>query len=402
MNLTDCDQTIESILLQADDQEAQRLFDELMRNSARIGLLRALETEVDMLCGPKYKPVEDQEFRRAGSEKGVAYINGEKTEINRPRVRTADNENSEEIRLETYRLASDQNNLFGLIKDAVAAGASMRGIGKCHGGAVKKSQASEMWIEASLEVFHEYRTRSLLSEDWVALMLDGVSLGRDKCAIVAIGIRADGTKQTLDFEVGASENATTCTALLERIVERGFGPPPDQRLLVLADGAKALKKATLKLWPDAVYQECLVHAERVTLGKLAKKYHEEVVVLFKNLRNAQGETDSEESFDELCEGVKQRNAKAGEDLEVRKDALLAFQRLGVPSTLNTTFLSTNLIENVFRNFRTHTKGIKRWQDDKMINRWVATGLLKAEEGFRKVSGHKDIPILLEKLKAQKS
>lgn len=396
MNLNELDPTIEQLLLQADDQEAQRLFDELMKHSARMGLLRAMEREVDLLCGQKNKPSEDQEFKRAGSEQGVAYINGEKHGIRRPRVRTSEpGQPSEEVPLETYKLGRQQSNLFGQIKDAVAAGATMRGLENCHGGAVKKTQASEMWQEASLEVFHEFRSRSLMGGEWIAIMLDGVFLGSDKCAIVAIGIQTDGAKQVLDFEIGASENASTCTTLLERLVERGFGPGEGRRLIAICDGSKALRKAVHKIWPDVIYQECLVHTQRVTLDKLPKKYHEEVNALFSILRNAQGAKDSKEAFDELCDWVTSRNELAGQNLREREASLLAFQQLGVPSTLNTTFLSTNLIENVFRNFRAHTKGVKRWKDDTMINRWVATGLLKAESGFNKVAGFKDIPLLLE-------
>jgi len=397
MNLNELDPTIETLLLQASDEEAQHLFDELMRHSARLGLLRAMEVEVDLLCGEKYNPAENQEFKRAGSEKGVAFVNGEKHDIRRPRVRAVGAEKSEEVTLETYRLASQRSNLFDLITDAVAAGATMRGLERCNGGAVKKTQASEMWVEASLEVFYEFRSRSL-SGDWIAVMLDGVFLGRDKCAIVAIGIQADGSKHVLDFELGASENATTCTTLLERIVERGFGPGVGRRLIALCDGSKALRKAVFKLWPDVIYQECLVHVQRVVTDKLAKKYHEEIKALFKKLRNAQGEEDSKEAFDELCQWLEGRNKQVGENLKDREESLLAFQKLNLPSTLNTTFLSTNIIENTFRNFRSHTKGVKRWEDDSMINRWVSTGLLKAEAGFNKVTGYKDLHLLLSAVK----
>jgi len=399
MNINELDPTIETLLLQASDEEAQQLFDNLMRHSARMGLLRAMEVEVNLLCGEKHKPVADQEFRRAGSETGVAFINGEKHEIKRPRVRSVDGERSQEAQLETYRLASQQTNLFEQITNAVAAGATMRGLEGCNGGAVKKSQASEMWVEASLEVFQEFRYRPL-SGDWIAIILDGVFLGNDKCAIVAIGIEADGSKQVLDFELGASENATTCITLLERIVERGFGPCEGRRLIALCDGSKALRKAVFRLWPDVIYQECLVHVQRVVTDKLAKKYHEEIKTLFSKLRNAQGEQDSKEAFDELCTWIEGRNKQAALNLRERKDSLIAFQSLNLPTTLNTTFLSTNIIENVFRNFRAHTKGVKRWKNDAMINRWVSTGLLKAESGFNKVSGYKDIPLLLDAVKKQ--
>jgi hypothetical protein len=46
-------------------------------------------------------------------------------------------------------------------------------------------------------------------------------------------------------------------------------------------------------------------------------------------------------------------------LRRRKAGLLTFHRLDVPSTLNITFLSTNLIENVLRYWREATGNIKR-------------------------------------------
>jgi hypothetical protein len=61
-------------------------------------------------------------------------------------------------------------------------------------------------------------------------------------------------------------------------------------------------------------------------------------------------------------------------------------------------LSTNLIENVLRNWREATGNIKRWNEkDDMISRWMASGLLWAEAGFRKVRGHEDLPSLAEAL-----
>lgn len=56
------------------------------------------------------------------------------------------------------------------------------------------------------------------------------------------------------------------------------------------------------------------------------------------------------------EFVSERNAAAALALGARREVLLAFHWLEVPSTLNTTFLSTNLIENVLRNWREATCG----------------------------------------------
>ena len=53
---------------------------------------------------------------------------------------------------------------------------------------------------------------------------------------------------------------------------------------------------------------------------------------------------------------------------------------------------------MIRNWRAATKGVKRWREQgDMVQRWMATGLLSAEEGFRKISGHSDLEALREAL-----
>ena len=145
--------------------------------------------------------------------------------------------------------------------------------------------------------------------------------------IVALGIHADGRKEILDFEPGASENFECAKRLCERIAERGFEPPAGRRLLVIRDGSKALKKAVTAVWPTAFQQECLVHAERETLAKLPKKAAEEAVRLFKRLRLAEGKNAGEEAYDDILGHLRQHNSDAAQCLEERKNALLVFHRL---------------------------------------------------------------------------
>ena len=59
--------------------------------------------EVERLSGPRYKPGPESPYQRAGSEKGVAYLDGGKDEIRRPRVR---HETEGEVQLATYAAAS--------------------------------------------------------------------------------------------------------------------------------------------------------------------------------------------------------------------------------------------------------------------------------------------------------
>lgn len=48
-------------------------------------------------------------------------------------------------------------------------------------------------------------------------------------------------------------------------------------------------------------------------------------------------------------------------------------------------------------FKTLASNVKRWRDGDHIERWVGSGLLVAERQFRKVIGHKQIPLLLSSM-----
>ncbi len=112
-----------------------------------------------------------------------------------------------------------------------------------------------MWVQKSAEYIEKLRTRNLKADDWLAMQIDGVFIGNDCCVIVAVGFHEDGRKEVLDFEPGASENFECAKRLCERLAERGFGPPPGRRLLVVRDGSKAVKA----VWPDCL-AEALAHA----------------------------------------------------------------------------------------------------------------------------------------------
>ena len=67
---------LRELLAQASEVEAVELLQQTLRQSVRLALFEAMEQEVNQLCGDKYKPSES-EFKRAGSEVGSVYLNGE-------------------------------------------------------------------------------------------------------------------------------------------------------------------------------------------------------------------------------------------------------------------------------------------------------------------------------------
>jgi len=384
-------ENLKNAFVQGEEREAATLMNEILRRCVRGSLLDLMAEEVEALCGPRYKPDPESDYRRAGNSPVNVFVDDQKEQISRPRVRT---KSGEEVELVTHQIAASPQRIFDQVVSGIEQGLPIRGSSRAVKGSISKSEASRMWVERSREQLAELRNRKLDEQEWLAVLIDGVFLKNDLCVVVALGIDREGGKQVLDFEEGPSENATVAKALLSHLAERGLQEPEDRRLLVLRDGSKALAKAVSRHWPRAIQQECLVHVHRTVRDQVRKRDRADLDLKFKQLRDAQGKKAGQEAFEDLLDFVSERNAASAINLEKRKDALLSFHRLEVPSTLNVTFLSTNLIENMLRNWREATGNIKRWNESEdMVSRWMASGLLWAEAGFRKIAHYKDLPKL---------
>jgi putative transposase len=384
---------------QASAVENQELFLTLVRDSLRSVAEQMLLEEVAALCGPSHYPRPGAAYRRAGSERGTCHAGGRREAIIRPRVRKlAGDGTEEEHRLASYAAMRTPSNNAAAVVTALQAGMSTRSQEWASEGVMSKSAASRHWIKATAAKITEVRERDLRKMAFFGLMLDGVCLGDGAVVVIALGLRATGEKVLLDFEVGASENAVVCTALVARLQRRGFGPPAGSRLLAVLDGAAALQTAVLTLWPTAVIQRCLVHKERNLFGYLRKGDQAEARRLWRRLRLAQGEAAGREALAALQAFLAPLNAAASASLAEAGDQLIALHKLNVPATLHVSLLSTNAIENVMRNYRAQTAKVSRWRlETDQISRWTATALLHVERRFHRIKGHADLPQLLAAL-----
>jgi len=91
------------------------------------------------------------------------------------------------------------------------------------------------------------------------------------------------------------------------------------------------------------------------------------------------------------------NPSAARSLEEGMEETLTVHKLRVPDQLRRTLCCTNVIESAFSIVETVCRNVKRWRDGDQIERWVGSGLLVAERQFRKVIGHRQIPLLLSSM-----
>jgi putative transposase len=394
--MTDCN--IFETLGQVSSREAASVFRDFLRGSVRQMICEVMASEVTELCGPKHRP-NDSGYVRAGSSPGRVLVDGQREEVVRPRIRQEDaNGVQQEVNLGTYQAAGDPEQLTASIIQALASGVSTREIKnvKPDSPGVSKSNVSRHWQQVGHKFVDEFRGRDLSSQNWVAMMLDGIRLSKDQLAVVALGITDEGLKIVLDFELGSSESAEVSKDLVRRLNKRGFACK--RRLFVVLDGSDALRSAVKEFFPDSVVQRCLVHKERNIRSKLSRKHWGELARLFKRLREVQGKDAAEEVVQELEEFLEGKNAESRKSLREAGEDLIALQTLNVPNTLHRNLLSTNAIENSFRNTRNKLGRVTRFRaETDQATRWLAFALLEVGKGFRRISGYQDLPKLMAAL-----
>ncbi|MCA1681123.1 MAG: IS256 family transposase, partial [Actinobacteria bacterium] len=254
-----------------------------------------------------------------------------------------------------------------------------------------KSAVSREFVSRTREQLLELMSRPLGDLRLAALMLDGIEL-KGRCCVVALGIDSDGVKHPLGLWDGSTENATVATTLLANLVERGLDI--EQGVLVVLDGAKALRKAVRDvLGVHTPVQRCIRHKERNVLDHLPERDRPQVK---RRLRAAWALDDHAAALERLQGLVAELDrshpgaaASLGEGLE----ETVTVTRLGVRGALKKTLSSTNPCESMIDTVKRTSRNVKRWQNGDMCLRWTAAGMLEAKRQFRRVIGYPKLPAL---------
>lgn len=387
---------------QAGNFPLARMMREYLRAAMREALYEVAESELAELCGPLHRPDGQSPYRRAGSAMSTVYFEGSPERLKRPRLRRREGDREVEVKLESWKAAQDAELWEETTKRAILCGVSTRDVGRLDADqarAMSKSAVSRLWQKKAAGLVEQMQQSDLSDFDLLILMIDAVVLAKGIVATVALGIDTTGRKRVLGFRVGGSENRQVCEDLLSNLSARGLSKPAWRRLLAVLDGSDALRSALLSHYPDTLVQRCLVHKQRNLRGYLSKRHWAELDRLFMALRKAQGAEQAEEAAGAIRAFLKDKNAQARESFEEAAEDLLQLFHLEVPSTLNRSLLSTNCIENVFKNLRRHLGRVCRWRaNTNQADRWMASGLKLAENGFRRIVACKDLPLLVAALR----
>ena len=327
-------------------------------------------------------------------------LGGRRVKVNRPRVRTVNDEH--ELSVQTYEYFADRDPLTRAVMDRMLAGVSARKfeqVGEPVGAEVERSSSStsktsvsEMFIERTRTALSQLMGRRLEDVRLAVMMLDGIEIAC-RTHVVALGISTDGVKIPLGLWEGSTENATLARTLLADLVDRGLDP--EQAILFVIDGAKALRRAIKDVFGErALVHRCHRHKERNVTDLLPERDRDSVRARMRAAWSLNDAALAEQRLELLASELERSWPDAAGSLREGMEDTLTLMALGITRQLQKTLCSTNPCESMIEIVRYTQRNVKRWQDGDMRKRWTAAGMLVAEQQFRRIIGYRHLAKLV--------
>lgn len=376
---------------------------EFVISSGMRALEMLLEEERTAICGPRYEHDAERRAGRAGHAAGSLVMGGRRVTVRRPRARTRD---GREALLPSWTAFASEDPLTERAVEQMAVGVATRKYARSleqlpapvAERGTSKSAVSRRFVDRTESIVAEWMKRDLSALDLVVLMIDGIHVG-DHVMLASIGIDAKGTKHVLGIHEGATENATSCKALLTDLRDRGV--PTDRSILVVIDGGKGLRAAIREvLGGRALVQRCQVHKMRNVAEHLPQHAADQAKRLMRNAYRSGDADGARKQLIRLASHLRKNHPSAAASLEEGLDETLTVMRMELPRALERTLCSTNPIENLMSLIRNFLRRVRRWKDGSMIERWTAMGVIEAEKKLRRIKGHVGMPKLVAALRAR--
>src|SRR5690242_17281780 len=133
------------------------------------------------------------------------------------------------------------------------------------------------WQARPLEVAYP-----LVFFDALRVKVRDEGLVRNKAVHIALGVRADGTKEILGLWLEQNEGAKFWLRVMNELRNRGV----EDVLVAVVDGLKGFPEAITAVFPDATVQTCIVHLLRQSLAFVAYKDRKAVAAALREVYRA--------------------------------------------------------------------------------------------------------------------
>lgn len=230
----------------------------------------------------------------------------------------------------------------------------------------------------ALEVFSRRRLDGpypylVLDARYEKVREDGVI--RSRSVLLAVGINAEGRRQVLGVELASRESLTSWREFALDLRERGLRGVE----FVVSDDHAGLKKAIMKVLPEAVWQRCYVHFLRNALDHLLRKADDDCL---QELRWLYDRRDLGEARRDLTGWLGRWQAKYPKLtswVEEHMEETWAFYRL--PRQHHKHMKSTNMLERVNEELLRRTKVARIFPNSERCLRLIRALAAEIHEGW---------------------
>jgi putative transposase len=201
-----------------------------------------------------------------------------------------------------------------------------------------------------------YQTRPL-NDDFPFLFLDGITQKvreisvEKKVMLCALGMREDGSKEMLSFQLADHEDTDSWRAFLVDLKSRGLNGKSLR--LITTDGNPSLLKALKDIYPFLKVQRCIVHKLRNVAGKLRRVHLKSCMAEAKDVFNAPSRREAIKRFKAWKDKWQAEEERAVKCME--KDLYHCLHYYSFPVVLWKKIRTTNILERDFREVRRRTR-----------------------------------------------
>ena len=202
-------------------------------------------------------------------------------------------------------------------------------------------------------------------------------LVRNKAVHIALGVRADGTKEVLGLWLEQNEGAKFWLKVMNELKNRGV----EDVLIAVVDGLKGFPEAIAAVFPEATVQTCIVHLLRQSLAFVAYKDRKAVAAALRDIYRAVDATAGEAALTAFEEGLWGRKYPAiGQSWRRAWAEVVPFYAF--PGDVRRLLYTTNAIEALNSKLRRAVRARGHFPTDEAAMKLLFLVLNRAEKEWR--------------------
>ena len=202
-------------------------------------------------------------------------------------------------------------------------------------------------------------------------------LVRNKAVHIALGVRADGSKEILGLWLEQNEGAKFWLRVMNELKNRGV----EDVLIAVVDGLKGFPEAITAVFPEATVQTCIVHLLRQSLAFVAYKDRKAVAAALRDIYRAVDATAGEAALAAFEEGPWGRKYPAiGQSWRRAWGEVVPFYAF--PGDVRRLLYTTNAIEALNSKLRRAVRARGHFPTDEAAMKLLFLVLNRAEKEWR--------------------